>query len=67
MRQTEHLRSSAICLISSTSFDRSEETEIKKRAAILWVSGLRLVLFCHKSSGLKMMHDELGEIIYLGL
>ena len=30
MRQTEHLRSSAICLISSTSFDRSEgiETEI---------------------------------------
>ena len=61
MRQTEHLRSSAICLISSTSFDRSEgiETKIKKRAAI--------VLFCHKSSGLKMMHDELGEIIYLGL
>ncbi len=65
MRQTERLRSSAICLIFSTSFCRGEDTEIK-RAAILWVS-IAARFFCHKSSGLKMIYDELGEIIYLGL
>ncbi len=31
------------------------------------VSGFWLVLFCHNTSGLKMIYDELGEIIYLGL